>query len=303
MPLTQPAADTDPASSVVANGATLNATVNPHGIATDYKYEYGTTTAFGTVIGAFSAGTGTTGAPQPRAITGLAPNTTYLYRVAARHGANPQTLGQVRAFTTGGGPTAPAAVTGASSSITGTGATVAGTVNAHGQATAYIFEYGTSTNFGSISEPTGAGASTGDLPVTAPLTGLAPGTTYYYRLVATNATGTTSGAVGSFTTTGSSAPVVTTGAASALTTTGATLSGTLNPKGAFTTFTFEYGTTTAFGNITAVDGMLATPAVNQPVSMPVSGLSLGTTYLYRLVATNTNGTTTGDVMAFTTPSV
>jgi hypothetical protein len=302
-PLTQPAADTNPATGVGANGATLNATINPHGISTAYKYEYGTTTAFGTVIGAFGAGLGATNVSAPQLIFGLAPNTTYFYRVAARHGANPQTLGQVRAFTTGGSPTAPAAVTGASASVTGTGATVAGTVNAHGQSTAYVFEYGTTTSFGSISVPTGAGSSTGDLPVTAPLSGLSPGTTYYYRLVAVNATGTTNGAVMAFTTSGSTAPTAVTGAASALTTTGATLSGTLNPKGAFTTFTFEYGTTTSFGNITAVDGMLATPAVNQPVSLPVSGLSPGTTYLYRLVATNASGTTFGTVMAFTTPSV
>ncbi len=301
-PLTQPFADTNPATSVTASDATLNATVNPHAISTAYKYEYGKSTSFGTVIGAFSAGTGTTNTSQPQAISGLEANTTYFYRVAARHGANPQTLGQVRAFTTGGAPTAPAAATGAASSITGTGATVAGTVNAHGQATAYVFEYGTSTSFGSISTPTGAGSSTADLPVTANLSGLAPGTTYYYRLVASNPSGTTNGPVGSFTTTGSAAPVVTTGAASAITPTGATLSGTVNPKGAFTTFTFEYGTSTSFGSITAVDGMLATPTLAQPVSMPVSGLSPSTLYFFRLVATNSNGTTNGAVMSFVTPA-
>jgi hypothetical protein len=302
-PLTQPAADTDPATSIGANGATLNSTINPHGIATAYKYEYGTTTSFGTVIGPFSAGSGAAPVAQPQAITGLAPNTTYYYRVAARHGTNPQTLGQVRALTTGGGPSAPAAVTGAASSITGTGASLAGTVNAHGQSTAYTFEYGTSTSFGSISTVQSAGSSTADLAVSANLSGLSPGTTYYYRLVASNATGTTNGAAGSFTTTGSTAPEVTTGAASAITTTSATLSGTLNPKGSFTSFTFEYGTTTTFGSITAVDGMLATPTIAQPVSKPVTGLSPNTTYLYRLVATNAVGTTNGTVMSFKTASV
>lgn len=67
-----PSATTDPASGVTASGATLNSTINPNGSATSYKYEYGTTTSFGTVIGPFDAGSGTTAVSQPgQSITGL----------------------------------------------------------------------------------------------------------------------------------------------------------------------------------------------------------------------------------------
>lgn len=85
----------------------------------------------------------------------------------------------------------PTAVTGDASSVTSTGATVAGTVNPNGGATFFAFEFGTTTAYGQF-----AGAGTLPLPgdttthaVSANLTGLAPHTTYHYRLVALNAGG------------------------------------------------------------------------------------------------------------------
>lgn len=303
-----PTVTTDAASAVTTTGAQLNATINAGGAATTYKYEYGPTTAFGTVVpasGTLSAGSGSTAVAQPpQAISGLAAATTYYYRACANNsvtgaGVANQVCGAVQAFTTSGS-SAPSAVTGAASSITATGASIAGTVNAHGQATAYTIEYGTTTSLGNITAPQSAGSSTAGLAVTVPMGGLSPGTTYYYRLVATNATGTARGAVMSFTTV-PTAPTAITGAASAVTATGATLSGTLNPRNGATTFTFEYGTTTSFGSITAVDSVPGVPAVSRTVSLPVTGLSPGTLYFYRLVATNANGRTTGAVMSFTTP--
>lgn len=205
------------------------------------------------------------------------------------------------AFTTGGAANAPSAVTGPAASISAGAASLTGTVNAHGQATAYTFEFGTSLSFGSISAVANAGSSTADLAVSATLTGLAPNATYFYRLVATNATGTTTGAVMAITTTGvPTAPVVATGPASALPASSATLSGTVNREGQQTSFAFEYGPTTAFGSLSPVDNAGAVGAT-ESVSLPVTGLSPGTTYLYRIVATNAIGTSVGAVAAFTTP--
>ncbi len=305
-----PTVTTDAASGVTTTGAQLNATINAGGAATTYRYEYGPTTTFGTAVpaaGTLSAGSGSTAVAQPpQAISGLAPATTYYYRACANNsvtgtGVANQVCGAVRAFTTSGS-SAPSATTGAASSVTATGASIAGTVNAHGQATAYTVEYGTTTSFGSITAPASAGSSTAGLAVTVPMGGLSPGTTYYYRLVATNATGTTVGALMSFTTV-PTAPTVATGAASAITSTSATLSGTLNPRNGGTAFTFEYGTTTDFGSLTAVDFVPGAPAVSRTVSLPATGLSPGTKYYYRLVATNANGTTNGTVVSFTTAGV
>jgi phosphodiesterase/alkaline phosphatase D-like protein len=97
------------------------------------------------------------------------------------------------------------------------------------------------------------------------------------------------------------APIATTGAATAVTPTGATLAATVDAHGSSTAYTFEYGTTNAFGSISAVDNAGAANGA-QSLSLPVSGLQPGTTYLYRVVATNQNGTTTGSVQTFTTPA-
>ncbi len=86
---------------------------------------------------------------------------------------------------------------------------------------------------------------TGNSPmaVSAALSGLAPGTTYYYRVVATSVGGTMDGTILSFTTTVSaSPPVATTEAATGITTTAATMNASVNPEGSATTVSFVYGT-------------------------------------------------------------
>jgi hypothetical protein len=76
----------------------------------------------------------------------------------------------------------PLVSTGAASAVTATGAVLAGTVDARGSQTAFVFEYGTTTAFGSLSAVDNAGSGSGRQSVTLPLAGLAPNTTYLYRL-------------------------------------------------------------------------------------------------------------------------
>ena len=85
---------------------------------------------------------------------------------------------------------------------------------------------------------------TAALADSAALVGLTPGTTYFYRVVATNSYGTTIATAGSFTTL--TLPVVTTSAAGAISQSGATLNGTVNPNGATTTTWFQYSTSPSF---------------------------------------------------------
>ena len=151
---------------------------------------------------------------------------------------------------------APSALTGAASALTSSGASLTGTVNPNGEPTAATFEYGTSFAFGSITAVDSAGSGTSEVPVPATLTGLAPNTTYYYRLVATSAVGDGLGAVRSFKTTGGAplAPVAVTRPATLVDSSSALLHGEVNPKGQQAAFTFEYGTSTAFGAITTAHG-------------------------------------------------
>src|SRR3954452_2675159 len=91
---------------------------------------------------------------------------------------------------------APSATTGPVSQIGSSSATATETVNPGGQSTTWYFEYGTSTSYGSKSATSSAGNGTAGVDVSAVLGNLSPGTTYHYRLVASNATGTDRGGDG-----------------------------------------------------------------------------------------------------------
>lgn len=194
------------------------------------------------------------------------------------------------------GPTlaagAPGATTGDASALTDTQASLAGTVNPQGELTSYAFQYGTTTAYGQQSGLSSAGSGTADVPVTADLAGLTPGTTYHYRVIATNASGTTVGADRTFTTTGSApppppAPSATTGAATAGEGS-ATLSGSVNPNGVSTSYYFEFGATANYGQQTPPQGA-GSGSSTVSVSASLSGLAANTTYHYRLVAVGPQG--------------
>jgi hypothetical protein len=95
---------------------------------------------------------------------------------------------------------APTATTGPAGAVTGQSATVSGSVTPKGVPTSYHFEYGTTTAYGRTTSPTGAGAGTGAVAVSALVGGLSAGTTYHYRIVASNAGGVATGADRTFTT-------------------------------------------------------------------------------------------------------
>jgi subtilisin family serine protease len=95
---------------------------------------------------------------------------------------------------------APVAETGAADSVADTTARVAGTVRPGGMPTSYHFEYGPGPGYGSRTTERFVGAGTGPLAVAATLSGLAPRTTYHFRLVAATVDGLGNGADGIFTT-------------------------------------------------------------------------------------------------------
>ena len=192
---------------------------------------------------------------------------------------------------------APTAITGPVSAVGPTSATVSGTVNPGGQATTWLVEYGTSTSYGSQSASAGVGSGSANVAVSRALSGLAAGTTYHYRVVATNGAGTSRGADGIFTTL--AAPVVATSAATGVTPTSATLNGSVDPNGRATTWYFEYGTSTSYGTKTAVkDAGSGGSAVG--VSAALANLARGRTYHFRLVATSDAGTSRSADRTFAT---
>jgi hypothetical protein len=199
----------------------------------------------------------------------------------------------------------PVATTGSATNVTQTSATLNGSVNAKGHAATYHFEYGTTTAYGSSTAEQNDGSDFADHAESVGISGLAPGTTYHFRIVAKNAYGTTAGADQVFTTPAAAVaaaakkPTVTTGGARGVTASAALLAGTVNPNGASTTYHFEYGRTTKYGKSTA--GKSAGSGNSQVVAgVRIRGLAPGVTYHYRLVGTNSAGTTTGADRTFTT---
>src|SRR5262249_27742775 len=99
-------------------------------------------------------------------------------------------LGGDQSFTTNGPPLV---TTGAAQGVAVTAATLTGSVDPRGLSTNWHFDYGTTTSYGSKTPSKGAGSGNGAVAVSAALAGLAPGTTYHYRLVASSSAGTTTG--------------------------------------------------------------------------------------------------------------
>jgi hypothetical protein len=85
-------------------------------------------------------------------------------------------------------------VTGAASAITYQSATLSATVDPRGSATVVYFQYGTTTGYGAQSSPEQLPAGSANVGVSIGVAGLAAGARYHYRVVATNASGTTLGA-------------------------------------------------------------------------------------------------------------
>ncbi len=192
----------------------------------------------------------------------------------------------------------PSVSTGVASAVAENSVTVSGTINPGGTDTQYKFQYGPTTSYGLQSGLVDAGSGSSATAVTANLTNLAAGTTYHFRVVATNANGTTSGQDATFITTGTApasspfVPVVTTAGASTITVDGATVSGTVNPQGQPTTYWFQFGTTTSYGAQTTPTSA-GSGAAASLVTAALTGLASGQTYHYRLVARNMYGTTDG----------
>jgi len=196
-------------------------------------------------------------------------------------------------------PGPPVVTTNPATFIASFSATLDGSLNPHGLTTTFHFQYGTTTSYGLTTAPqTQTGNSSRN--VSANIGSLMANHTYHFRIVASNADGTRMGADRAFTTlTMIGPPVVITNPASNVTASSATLHGSLDPHSLTTTVHFQYGTTTSYGHTTA--SQTQTGNTYRNIVSNITGLAAHTTYHFRIVASNADGTRIGSDRTFTTP--
>ena len=194
------------------------------------------------------------------------------------------------------------ATTLAASAITAGSATLNASVNPNGAPTTVYFEWGATTNYGSVtsSDVLSANLNTAQ-PVALGIGGLLPGATIHFQVVAVNSAGTSYG--GDLTlVTPALPPTDVTLPASGITPTNATLNSSVTPNGAPTAVFFRWGATTNYGNFTATNTISSKLSSARAVAMPIGGLTPGATNHFQIVAVNNSGTAYGaDLTVVTLP--
>ncbi len=289
--------NTNPASSIISNGATLNGYISNTGgeVSSVRGFEYGLDTSYGkTTIenGSFGIGAFT------KNISGLSCETTYHFRSYATNGGG-SSYGNDQTFISGSCSGIPVLSTEIVSSISPTSVTLNGSITNIGLSNPTVrgFEYGLTTNYSASN--IGNGTFAVGL-FSKNVSALICGSTYHYRSFATNTTGIGYGQDLTFNTSSCIYPSLTTNTATLVTSITATLNGTISNTGGSnpTVRGFEYGTTISYGTSTVENGTFGIGSY----SKNVSGLICATLYHFRSYATNTNGNGVGVDQTFTTGS-
>ncbi|MEI7526720.1 MAG: GEVED domain-containing protein, partial [Mariniphaga sp.] len=191
---------TQGATGITFSNAALHGTINAHNSPVIVEFHYGLTSSYGYTITAVPGSvSGNLTTDVSASLTGLLPGSTYHVEVVA-YGAGGYIAGGDVTFTTDPLPP-PTVVTQSTTNITGTSATLNGTVNANNSNSTIFFEYGIDGSYGRTIAGTPSSVATGAAePITAAITGLTLNTLYHYRIVSSNYAGTSYGNDMTFTT-------------------------------------------------------------------------------------------------------
>ena len=214
-------------------------------------------------IGSFGSGT------KSDAVTGLAAGTTYEFEVGASNSGGTTWSKEVGATTLKAAPAAPVAT---ATAVSGTQVDLSW--NAVAGATGYLVDEWNGSAWQQIGS-FGAGTKSDAI------TGLSPGTTYYFDVAATNSAGTTWEANYNTVTTPQSAPAAPVATATAVSGTQVDLS--WNAVAGATGYLVDEWNGSAWQQIGSFGAGTTSDAI--------TGLSAGTTYYFDVAATNSAGTT------------
>ena len=241
------------------------------------------------LIGVSSAASGPCSASSRPSMTGFIPN------------AFPDLVRRALELTSSSA--LPTVTTGTAIGISTTSAVLNATAMANNLLTTVSFTYGLQPDLSGATTTIDAGQVSGSTPtaVQVAITGLVPGSTYYFRADAVSTSGRVNGAITSFVTLGGT-PVVTSGTASAVTSDSATLSGTVGANSVATQAFFQYSRAADFSSVdgTVIAGDVTGSEV-AALSATLTGLEPGVTYYWRLAGTNSAGTSVGGTQSFSTP--
>ena len=291
-----------PTAQTTTSGA-VHATVDPNGSGPvlTCEVQYGTDTSYasGTVPCSPSLPPDYTAATQVSAtLPGLTAEATYHYRFVVTNATGAK-LGADQAYT----PHEVVALSASpASEVTSSSAKLNATWTGNGQPTTYHFEWGRTTDYGhTTAAPPAVPGGVGD-PVAGSfdLAGLEAVADYHYRVVATNASGTSVSADRRFETPPAKPDV--NAWIDTVHSDSVVMHAAINAGGDTTVYRFEFGKTSAYGGVVpGPEGNGGTRTVSREVPQEVlTGLDAGTEYHYRVVAENRSGTTTTDDRTFTT---
>ncbi len=283
------------ASKLTRTTAILNGVVDGEGKAVRYHFEWGTSEAYGSSTPvAESAG----GVEEKVAadLDELQAGVTYYFRLVGEDvdGTN---VGAGLSFASAAAVEGVA--TGKVENAQPTAATLTGSLTPGGVQAEYFFEWGPSSSYGNRTPVTNAGSGGEAVKAQALLSGLVANTTYFYRLVAVNHYGSTVGEGAKFTTSGP--PRITTEPTGGIGHETATIKAKVDPDELASEYHFEYGETTAYGTEAPMGGgKLVAGEAPVAVSAALTGLKLGVTYHFRVLASNSAGTSVTADQTFTT---
>ena len=313
---TLPDATTEAATAIIRGGATLHGTIGAAGgpdttCAFQYTpqgqfFSQGFTGASEAPCAPAGPFTGNSSTAVSAAVTGLSPETTYIFRLLGSS-ENGDLGGKPLNFTT---PGAVNVTTGTATALAKTSATLNGTVNPEGnELEECFFEYGTNFALGSkvpCAESTAAiGNGNSPVAVHANVTGLDGATEYLFRFGGKNEFGTNVGQFAEFKTRG---PGIERASVAGVLPTSAIFKAQINPNGEATIYSFEYVSEAEFkasGFANAIQLPSGGEAIGSgttgvEVEQEATGLTPRTTYHLRVTASNASGDASGPEIVFST---
>lgn len=263
------------ATNVANNNATITWTTNT---AATSQVEYGPTTSYGYM----SPLDGITVTSHSVALSGLAANTLYHYRVISTNNNGPSYSSDDTFTTTG-----PLIISNVMANpVTFNSATITWTTN---QPASSEVRYGLTGGYGSSTTPDMNLVTSHSVT----LTNLSPTTLYHYQVVSSIATGAVESADYTFTTTAApTSPVISNVSVGGLTSDSVTITWTTDVA---SDSQVEYGTTADYGSSSALN---SSPVTSHAVVIP--NLSPSTVYHYRVRSANVAGPSYSSDGTFTT---